>query len=149
LFDFLFYPSRSRQFHLCWESFLSDLTAVGLRKLSQQRLSTRGVSFIFLYFQALFLECSFATFSILDYENFRSLPIDCIRAGSSCSPRLRQELNQISFRTLYRFYERQDETGDAIKLFWELASEIIEMLHSQVGHVYPQLVKDLPDILEP
>jgi len=149
LFDFLFDPSRSRQFHLCRESVLGDLTAVGLRKLSQQHLRTRGVSFIFLYFQALFLQCSFATFFILDYENFRALPIDCIRAGSSCSPRLREELNQISFRTLYRVYERQDERGEVIELFWELASEIIEMLHSQVGHVYPQLAKDLPDILEP
>ena len=105
LFDFLFDPSRSRQFHLCRESVLGDLTALGLRQLSQQELSRPGVSFIFIYFWRLFLECSFATFFISDYENYCVLPLNCICAGSSCSPRHREELNQISFWTLYRAYE--------------------------------------------
>jgi len=65
-------------------------------------------------------------------EYYCLLTVNCIRAGSFCTPRLREELSQLSLQALYRIFEVNRLTGG----FWSLISTIIDMLHHQVSHNY-------------
>jgi len=51
-------------------------------------------------------------------------------AGPFCTPRLRDELNQLSFQALYRVFEFNMRTKD----FWHLTLKTFEMLHNIVSH---------------
>jgi len=51
-------------------------------------------------------------------------------AGPFCTPRLRDELNQLSFQALYGVFEFNMRTKD----FWHLTSKTFEMLHNIVSH---------------
>jgi len=68
---------------------------------------------------------------------YGTLIVDCINAGPICTPRLQQELIQVSFQTLYTRYEMDKCTIS----FWSLVSRIVEMLHRQVSCLCNKSVK--------
>jgi len=67
-----------------------------------------------------------------DCIHYGWLTVECIRASSFCTPRLREELSQLSLQVLYKIFESKALTTH----FWELPSIIIEMLHKTVSHYY-------------
>jgi len=88
------------------------------------------------------------------------LTLSCMYAGPFYTPRLREELSQLSLHALYGVFEINMLTWE----FWKLASTIIEMLHNKVSHGYlhcgatftnkcqnlleqfPHLITDLPTV---
>jgi len=66
------------------------------------------------------------------YWYYYYLTFSCMCAGPFCTPRLREELSQLSLHALYGAFEINILTWE----FWELTSTIIEMLHNKVSHDY-------------
>jgi len=60
------------------------------------------------------------------------LTLSCMYAGPFYTPRLREELSQLSLHALYGVFEINMLTRE----FWRLTSTIIEMLHNKVSHDY-------------
>ena len=95
-----------------------------------------------------------------DFYHYYWFTFDCISAGPFCTPRLREELSQLSLQALYGRFEINMFTWE----FWTLTSTIIEMLHNKVSHGYlhcgatftnkcqnlleqfPHLITDLPTV---
>jgi len=57
---------------------------------------------------------------------------DCIKVGRCCTLQLREELSQISFKTLHS----TSKTADYTEGFWYFANELVKMLDKQVCHDY-------------
>jgi len=66
------------------------------------------------------------------YSVYIDVTLRCIRTASFCTPRLREELSQLSLLALWGAIEIKGHTS----IFWSLTSRIIEMLHDQVSHDY-------------
>ena len=65
-----------------------------------------------------------------EYRLYSAITLGCISTDPFCTPRLREELSQLSLPALYRVFEPRGLGGD----FWSLTSTIFEMLHDRVSH---------------
>jgi len=128
LSDFLLDPSRSDEFHLCRESILGDCVALGLRHLRQQELDDTRM--LFLPSQEPIHRVLICHTFMPEYRLYSTITLGCISTDPFCTPRLREELSQLSLPTLYRVFELKGLGGD----FWSLTSTIFEMLHDRVSH---------------
>jgi len=79
---------------------------------------------------------------MLAFNYYCILTLECIRAGSFCTPRLREELSQLSFHALYQRFDINPRD------FWILASAIIKMLYNNVSHDYQIVAKQLAIIIK-
>jgi len=135
LSDFLLDPSRSHQLYLCRGSVLGDCAALGLRHLRQQKLHGEVC-------HSTLSEVNSSCANLqLDQLLYSSLTEDCISASPFCTPLLLEELNQLSFQTLYRVYKMHERTD----YFWWFVSKIIEMLHIKVGRNSPHCSESVTD----
>jgi len=128
--DFLCDPSRSRQFYLCRESILRDITLLGLHHVSHDMIDTSREGALLPTLHS-FLSNELLFEDAIGCFDYVGITFWCLNEGVSSTPALQQALNSISIQKLYSTFNGDWRTSE----FWVFLSTVFTMLHKQVHHM--------------